>query len=96
MSKAEERIINAIGNNGVLMQFLGADNVERLKKEITDAIIQQVIDDLHDYHEYIICPDDIAEDITKDIMESVRKEIKPKAEKVLCERIMAKFGLEYE
>ena len=48
MTKIEERITNKIksGENGLLMDFLGAENVERLKKEVTDAIIQQVIIDL--------------------------------------------------
>ena len=34
MTKVEERITNNI-NNGVLFEFLGAENVERLKTEIT-------------------------------------------------------------
>ena len=49
MVEIEERITNKINENedGLLMKFLGAENVERLKKEVTDAIIQQVIKDLH-------------------------------------------------
>lgn len=94
MTKVEERIEDSIQNNSVLMQFLGADNVERLKKCITDAIIQQVIDDLHDNYDYILSPDDIAEDLVDDIIESAKKKIQPEVEKKIYEKTMAKLGLD--
>ena len=94
MTKVEERITNKINDNGLLMEFLGAENVERLKKEITDAIVQQVIDDLHDSYDYIICPDDIVQDIVDDIVDTAKKKIRPEVEKVLYEKAMAKLGLE--
>lgn len=93
MTKVEEKITNNI-NNGILFEFLGAENVERLKKEITDAIIQQVIHDLHDSYDYIISPDDIAGDLVNEIIEESKKVIKPKIEKRLYEMTMAKLGLE--
>ena len=92
MTKVEEKITNNI-NNGILFEFLGAENVERLKKEITDAIIQQVIHDLHDSYDYIISPDDIAGDLVNEIIEESKKVIKPKIEKRLYEMTMAKLGL---
>lgn len=94
MTKVEERITNNIKENGVLIDFLGAENVNRLKKEVTDAIIQQVIKDLHDSCEYIISPDDILQDIIDDIMNSTKKKIMPKVEKVLYEKVLVKLGLE--
>ena len=96
MKSVEERIANKIEENddGVLMKFLGAKNVERLKKEVTDAIIQQVIKDLHDSCDYIISPDDIVQDIIDDIMDSAKKNILPKVEKMLYKKTMAKLGLE--
>ena len=96
MTKIEERITNKIksGENGLLMDFLGAENVERLKKEVTDAIIQQVIIDLHDSYDYIINPDDIVQDIVDDIMDSAKKNIIPKVEKMLYKKTMEKLGLE--
>ncbi len=80
MVEIEERITNKINENedGLLMKFLGAENVERLKKEVTDAIIQQVIKDLHDSYDYIISPDDIVQNIVDDIMDSAKKNIIPK------------------
>lgn len=94
MTKVEERITNQVKDNGVLMEFLGAENVERLKKEITDAIIQQVIDDLHNSCEYIISPDDIVDDIYEDVIEAAKEKIRPEVEKKLYEKIMVKLGLE--
>ena len=96
MVEIEERITNKINENedGLLMKFLGAENVERLKKEVTDAIIQQVIKDLHDSYDYIISPDDIVQDIVDDIMDSAKKNIRPKIEKMLYRKAMTKLGLE--
>lgn len=94
MTKVEERIVDNVKNNGVLMEFLGADNIERLKKGITDAIIQQVISDLHDSEEYIISLDDIVQDIVYDIIDSAKKKIIPEIEKVLYEKAMTSLGLD--
>lgn len=94
MTKVEERITNQVKENGVLMEFLGVDNVERLKREITDAIIRQVINDLHESYDYIISPDDIVDDFYKDIVETAKEKIRPEVEKKLYEKTMAKLGLE--
>ena len=96
MVEIEEKIANKIKENedGLLMKFLGAENVERLKKEVTDAIIKQVIKDLHDSYDYIISPDDIVQVIVDDIMDSAKKNIRPKIEKMLYRKAMTKLGLE--
>lgn len=96
MTEIAKRITDKIesNQNGLLMEFLGVENVDRLKKEVTDAIIQQVIKDLNDSYEYIISPDDIVQDIIDDIMDSVKNNIRPKVEKMLYEKTMAKIGLE--
>lgn len=94
MTKVEERIASEIDGNGVLFQFLGVENVERLKKEITDAIIQQVINDLHESYEYIISPEDIVSDLIDEIVYDAKNKIRTDVEKVLYEKTMAKLGLE--
>ena len=94
MTKVEERIASEIDGNGVLFQFLGVENVERLKKEITDAIIQQVINDLHESYEYIISPEDIVSDLIDEIVYDAKNKIRTYLEKVLYEKTMAKLGLE--
>ena len=91
MTKVEERITKNI--NGALFEFLGADNVERMKTEITDAIIRQVIEDLHESYEYIISPEDMVSDIIDDIVRAAKDKIRPDVEKVLYERTIAKIGL---
>jgi hypothetical protein len=93
MSKVEDKITERLQDN-ILMQFLGAENVERLRTEITDAIIQQVIRDLNDSYDFIISPDDIAGDMASEIIENVKESIRPKVEKALYEKTMAKLGLE--
>ena len=92
MTKVEERITDSI-KDGVLFQFLGAENVERLKTAITNAIIDQVIQDLHESYEYIISPEDMVSDIIEDIVRAAKDKIRPDVEKVLYERAMAQFGL---
>lgn len=91
MTKVEERITKNI--NGALFEFLGADNVERMKTEITDAIIRQVIEDLHESYEYIISPEDMVSGIVDDIVRAAKDKIRPDVEKVLYERTIAKIGL---
>lgn len=76
------------------MRFLGADNVKRLKTEITNAIISQVVDDLHNSYEYIINPDDIVQDIVDDILENAKKKIQPEVEKKIYKKAMEKLGLD--
>ena len=91
MTKVEERITKNL--DGALFEFLGADNVERMKTEITDAIIRQVIEDLHESYEYIISPEDMVSDIIEDIVRAAKDKIRPDVEKVLYERTIAKIGL---
>ena len=91
MTKVEERITKNL--DGVLFEFLGADNVERMKTAITDAIIDQVIEDLNQSHEYIISPEDMVSEIVDDIVRVAKDKIRPDVEKVLYERAMAQFGL---
>lgn len=91
MTKVEERITKQM--DGALFEFLGADNVERMKTEITDAIIDQVREDLHQSYDYIISPEDIVSEIVDDIVRTAKDKVRPEVEKVLYERSMAALGL---
>ena len=91
MTKVEERITKKL--DGALFEFLGETNVERLKTAITDAIINQVIEDLHESYEYIISPEDMVSYIVDDIVNTAKDKIRPGVEKVLYERAMSQFGL---
>lgn len=92
MGTVEERIDYAL-NGSVLMEFLGAENVERIKTEISNAIISQVIEDLQDNTEWIISPQDITDDIVEDIIKDVKNAVRPKVEKELYERTIRKLGI---
>lgn len=92
MGTVEERINDAL-NGSVLMEFLGAKNVERIKTEISNAIISQVIEDLKDNTEWIISPQDITDDIVEDIIKDVKSAVRPKVEKELYERTIRKLGI---
>lgn len=92
MGTVEERINDALNGN-VLMEFLGAENVERIKTEISNAIISQVIEDLQDNTEWIISPQDITDDIVEDIIKDVKNAVRPKVEKELYERTIRKLGI---
>ena len=92
MTLVEERINDAL-NGSVLMKFLGAENVERIKTEISNAIISQVIEDLQDNTEWIISPQDITDDIVEDIIKDVKNAVRPKVEKELYERTFRKLGI---
>lgn len=88
----EERIDNAMEDNA-LIKFLGAENVEDLKKRIVDLIVNQVESDLQSYAEYLISPDDIVEVLTDNIVEKVETNVRSKLEKVVYERALEKLGL---
>ena len=77
-----------------LLQFLGKENVEDMKKRIVDVIVEQVRYDMHDYREYLINPDDIVECLMDDTIDRVQDRVQEKLEKVVLERAMKKLGLD--
>ena len=76
-----------------MLQFLGKENVEDMKKRIVDVIVEQVRDDMHDYREYLIDPDDIVECLMDDTIDRVQDQVQEKLEKAVLERAMKKLGL---
>ena len=88
-SKIEEANID-----NPLLQFLGKENVEDMKKRIVDVLVEQVRDDMHDYREYLINPDDIVECLMDDTIDRVQDRVQEKLEKVVLERAMKKLGLD--
>ena len=89
----ESRIEEANRDNP-LLQFLGKENVEDMKKRIVDVIVGQVRDDMHDYHEYLIDPDDIVVCLMDDTIDRVKDRVQEKLEKAVMERAMKKLGLD--
>lgn len=89
----EDKIEEANIDNS-LLQFLGKENVEDMKKRIVDVIVEQVRDDMHDYREYLINPDDIVECLMDDTIDRVQNRVQEKLEKAVMERAMKKLGLD--
>lgn len=92
--KSIEDKIEEANIDNPLLQFLGKENVEDMKKRIVDVIVEQVRDDMHDYREYLINPDDIVECLMDDTIDRVRDRVQEKLEKLVLEKAMKKLGLD--
>lgn len=92
--KSIEDKIKEANIDNPLLQFLGKENVEDMKKRIVDVIVKQVRDDMHDYREYLINPDDIVECLMDDTIDRVRDRVQKKLEKAVMERAIKKLGLD--
>ena len=92
--KSIEDKIEEANTDNPLLQFLGKENVEDMKKRIVDVIVEQVRDDMHDYREYLIDPDDIVERLMDDTIDRVQDRVQEKLEKIVLERAMKKLGLD--
>lgn len=92
--KSIEDKIEEANIDNPLLQFLGKENVEDMKKRIVDVIVEQVRYDMHDYREYLINPDDIVECLMDDTIDRVQDRVQEKLEKVVLERAMKKLGLD--
>ena len=93
-NKTTEEKLDLRLKDSLLIQFLGEDNVEDMKKRIVDVIVEQVRDDMHDYREYLIDPDDIVERLMDNTIDRVQDRVQEKLEKAVLERAMKKLGLE--
>lgn len=94
-TKLEEKVTRVI-EDGPLFQLLGAENVDRIKTEITNAIINQVVRDLEDNEYYLLPLDEMAANLTEELIRDVRDAIKPKLEEALYKATLAKLGLANE
>ena len=93
-NKTTEEKLDLRLKDSLLIQFLGEDNVEDMKKRIIDVIVEQVRDDMHDYREYLINPDDIVECLMDDTIDRVRDRVQEKLEKAVMGRAIKKLGLD--
>lgn len=93
MGRTIEGKIEEANIDNPFLQFLGEKNVEDMKKRIVDVIVEQVRDDIHDYREYLIDPDDIVVSLMDDTINRVRDRVQEKLEKAVMERAMKKLGL---
>ena len=79
-------------SNTLLKDFLGADNVEDMRKRIVDVIVEQVREELHGSYHYIIDPDDVNSELFDRIVSQVVDELKAEYSKAIKEAVAKKFG----
>lgn len=77
-----EKNIAEITKNTILMDFLGAENVEDMKKRIVDVIVNEVDREIESSYDYILNLDAIIDEITNE----VQAELKP----IIKEKVFAK------
>ena len=85
-----EKNISEITKHTILMDFLGAENVEDLKKRIVDVIVKEVDHELESSYDYILNLDAIVQEITDEVQE----ELKPIVKEKVLEKAMRELGLE--
>ena len=85
--KSIEDKIEEANRDNPLLQFLGEENVEDMKKRIVDVIVEQVRDDMHDYRDIVEC-------LMDDTIDRVQDRVQEKLEKAVMERAMKKLGLD--
>lgn len=95
-NKTTEEKLDLRLKDSLLIQFLGEENVEDMKRRVVDVIVDRVREDLSDYCEFLIDPDDIVECLMDDTIDRVKDRVQEKLEKAVMERVMKKLGLENE
>ena len=70
-----------------IAQLLGEENEKKLKDGIVNLILKQVEEDLKDYTEWIVDPEDLRYEINED----VRKIVKEKVVKKYADKLESKF-----
>lgn len=93
-NKTTEEKLDLRLKDSLLIQFLGEENVEDMKRRVVDVIVDRVREDLSDYCEFLIDPDNIVECLMDDTIDRVQERVQEKLEKVVLERAMKKLGLD--
>lgn len=93
-NKTTEEKLDLRLKDSLLIQFLGEENVKDMKRRVVDVIVDRVREDLSDYCEFLIDPDNIVECLMDDTIDRVHDRVQEKLEKVVLERAMKKLGLD--
>lgn len=93
-NKTTEEKLDLRLKDSLLIQFLGEENVKDMKRRVVDVIVDRVREDLSDYCEFLIDPDNIVECLMDDTIDRVQDRVQEKLEKVVLERAMKKLGLD--
>lgn len=94
MSKSISEKMDNVVKKSMLEQFLGSENMEDLKKKITNVIVNQIKDDFSENSYYLLSPDNVAQEIYDDIVEDVKEEIRPIIKDRILQKALQEYGLE--
>lgn len=94
MSKSIDEKMDNVVKESMLEQFLGAENMEDLKKKIANVIVNQIKEDFEESRSYLISPDDVADAVYRDAVEDIKKEVKPIIKEKILQKALKEYGLE--
>lgn len=75
----------------VLANFLGVDGIEELRSKLIDMIVEEVHEQLQQSSDYIISPEDIANDLYADVIEDIKEEILAEYKEKVSEAVEQKM-----
>lgn len=78
--------------NNALTQFLDVDGVTELKSKVIDMIVDEIRTQLHESSNYIISPDDIANELYEDVLKKAKEEIILEYKEKIKEIMSKKLG----
>ena len=77
---------------GAIVELLGEQNVNVLKSEIKDIIIDRIREDLEQCNEYILIPGNLQR-VVDEIIEECKQEIKPMIREKLFEKALSQINI---
>ena len=94
MSKSISGKMDEVIKESMLEQFLGAENMEDLKKKIVNVIVNQIKDDFDESTHYLIAPDDVADAVYREVIDEIKSEVKPIIKEKILQKALKDYGLE--
>lgn len=94
MSKSISEKMDEVIKESMLEQFLGAENMEDLKKKIVNVIVNQIKDDFDESTHYLIAPDDVADAVYREVIDEIKSEVKPIIKEKILQKALKDYGLE--
>lgn len=94
MSKSISEKLDNVVKESMLEQFLGAENMEDLKKKIVNVIVNQIKDDFEESRSYLIAPDDVTDAVHEEVVDEIKAEVKPIIKEKILRKALEKYGLE--
>lgn len=83
---------NKVLENSVLARFLGMEDMQDLRKQVKDVIVEQIRRDLKDSCYYILAPDDVNQllgGIVEEACEEIKEEYKNQIKEVVAKKMAA-------